>query len=321
MIEEFQVLDALSQGVFCIDKDYRIIYWNRLLEFWSGISSGDALERDVFDIFPALNKGFYRLMIRQVFEAGITGLFSYQLHKNLFHFDTPNQTSLCIRSRVVRTLLPGKEKEYCLVFSLQDISGLIHQIEINKEVKDQVLELVEELRKTNEELQKAASTDPLTELFNRRSMMESLTAEQDRTKRYGTTFSLVLTDIDNFKKFNDIYGHACGDYILKELATVFRSVIRPADIVCRWGGEEFLFLLPETGAEAACQSAERLREVIADHEFRFEEKTHRVTLSFGVSSCAEGRDLNRIISNADKALYKAKEEGKNRVVLYSQKIQ
>ena len=168
---------------------------------------------------------------------------------------------------------------------------------------------MDELKRTNEELTRAASTDPLTGLSNRRSMMEYLNREEERSKRYGTSYSLLLTDIDNFKTFNDVYGHACGDHILSELGRLFHSVIRPTDRICRWGGEEFLFLLPETDCEAGFTSAERIRTTIENHSFVFEGQTHHVTLSFGLSSCREKKDLNGLINSADKALYRGEKRG------------
>jgi diguanylate cyclase (GGDEF)-like protein len=319
MIEAFRILDTLSQGVFCIDRNYRIIYWNRLLEFWSGISADKAIGKELETVFPSMKKKLYKLMINQVIDIGTTAVFSYQLHKELFKFESGNH-NLCIQSQVVRSALPGKPSEYCAVFSLQDISGLISQIEINKQVKNQVLKLVDELKLANDELQKAASTDPLTGLSNRRSMTEFIIREEERFKRYHTSYSIVLTDIDRFKQFNDVYGHACGDYILKEMGRVFLEIIRPTDRVSRWGGEEFLFLLPETDRESSFRSAERIRSIIENHDFSFEGTGHRVTMSFGVSSTDDDLEPNRLINSADQALYKAKERGRNRVVLYSEAV-
>ncbi len=320
MTNGFRILDTLSQGVFCIDREHKIIFWNKLLEFWSSIPAEKAVGKELESIFPTMKKKLYRLMVDQVFDDGTTAVFSYQLHKKLFKFEEGNQ-SLCLQSQVVRSSIPDREGAYCAVFSLQDISGLISQLQINKEVKDQVLQLVDELKTVNNELQKAASTDPLTGLANRRSMMEYISKEEERKKRYNTSFSLVLSDIDNFKKFNDSYGHACGDYILSELGRLFHSIIRPTDRVSRWGGEEFLFLLPETDCQSGYQSAERIRHTVEAHQFVFEGRRHRVTLSCGLGSSDMTKDLNRLINNADQALYQAKDEGKNRVVLYSEPVE
>lgn len=327
MKAQFEMLNALPQGVFCIDRNYRILFWNQLMAFWTGINYNSVLSRDAREVFPELDKKFYTLMIHQVFEVGSTAVFSYQLHKKMFQFNTDSAAGLCIQSQVVRSPSPEDPDVPIAVFSLQDISALISQIQQNKEVKDQVLELLEkmkiteeELRISNDELHRAASTDPLTGLSNRRSIMTVLEKEEKRHKRYGTVFSVIITDIDGFKKFNDTFGHACGDFILKHLGEIFRRTVRPTDSVCRWGGEEFLLLLPETDAREAAQMGERLRKAVEKDVFLFEEENHKVTMTFGVSCIENGSSAASIIANADEALYYGKNNGKNRVVLYAELV-
>lgn len=323
MITQYEMLYALPQGIFCIDQNYKILFWNKLMEFWTDIPSAEAEYKDARDLFPELKKKFYKLMIHQLFEVGSTAVFSYQLHKELFKFQEDSKNILCIQSQVVRSHSPENPNNLIAVFSLQDISGLITQIQQYKEVKDQVLELLDKMKKTeeelrisNDELQKAASTDPLTGLKNRRSMTEVLDAEERRHSRYSTIFSVIIADIDGFKKFNDTYGHACGDFILKHLGEIFNRIIRPTDSVCRWGGEEFLFLLPETDVNEANKMGERIRSAVATEVFNFEGNKHRVTMTFGVSCIEHKTSVMRLISNADEALYYGKKNGKNRVVLY-----
>lgn len=327
MKTKYEMLYALPQGIFCINQEYEILFWNKLMEFWTGIPSSKVEKLNVKELFPELNKKFYNLMIHQLFESGSTAVFSYQLHKNLYKFQEKANHNLCIQSQVVRSHSPENPNELIAVFSLQDISGLISQIQQNKEVKDQVLELMEkmkitqkELKISNEGLQKAASTDPLTGLNNRRSMLQFMDTEEKRHSRYGTVFSVILSDIDGFKKFNDTYGHACGDFILKDLGDIFHRTIRPTDSVCRWGGEEFLFLLPETNADEAGQMAERLRNAVLSNSFNFEEQKHKVSMTFGVSCIEHKTSIKQTINNADEALYYGKNNGKNRVVLYSELV-
>jgi diguanylate cyclase (GGDEF)-like protein/PAS domain S-box-containing protein len=327
MRTQYEMLYALPQGIFCINQEYEVLFWNKLMEFWTGISNSEVENKDVKELFPDLNRKFYKLMIHQLFESGSTAVFSYQLHKNLYKFQEKSNHNLCIQSQVVRSHSPENPNELIAVFSLQDISGLISQIQQYKKVKDQVLELLEkmkitqeELRISNDGLKKAASTDPLTGLNNRRSMLQFLDTEEKRHSRYGTAFSVILSDIDGFKKFNDTYGHACGDFILKHLGEIFHRTIRPTDSVCRWGGEEFLFLLPETNAEEAGQMAERLRNAILSNSFNFEDQKHKVSMTFGVSCIEHETGVTRIIGNADEALYYGKNNGKNRVVLYSELV-
>ncbi len=183
-----------------------------------------------------------------------------------------------------------------------------------------ILELEQSLRIANEEIKKLSVTDDLTGVFNRRYIMENLPREIKRTLRYKHNLSLVMTDIDHFKKINDTYGHQMGDYVLKKIGSCLKESVRhELDWVARYGGEEFLILLPETGISGACCIAERLRDTIEKMDIEFKgERTH-VTASFGVSSFAPPCDFRNVTTeemtrNADEYLYEAKTKGRNRVV-------
>lgn len=155
-----------------------------------------------------------------------------------------------------------------------------------------------------------ARVDSLTGALNRTAFEEILNREIKKAERYGGDLSLILFDIDNFKQINDTYGHLFGDQVLKRVASIVSENIRETDIFARWGGEEFMILLPNTGISKAVAVAEKLRRMIEAYRFG-EDLT--VTVSFGVVSFTNGDDSVRLILKADKALYRAKEKGKNRV--------
>ncbi len=158
-----------------------------------------------------------------------------------------------------------------------------------------------------------ANTDGLTGLYNHRTFQEKLEAELKRTDRTGSPLSLVILDIDNFKQFNDTYGHQTGDYILKNLADILISEIREIDIAARYGGEEFSVILVDTGSEESVKTAQRLRKKIAGSKFNYENKTLNITASFGISTYpAFCEDKSTLIKQADRALYSSKEAGRNR---------
>ncbi len=159
-----------------------------------------------------------------------------------------------------------------------------------------------------QKLEKLATTDGLTGILNRYAFNKFLEEEIYRAERYGTKFSIILFDIDNFKKINDTYGHLTGDEVLKETVNIVKKQIRKSDVFARWGGEEFIILLPN-GTDAV-EVAEKIRKTIANSFFIGPEK---ITVSFGVTSFKEGDTINSIIKRADQALYLAKENGKNRV--------
>ncbi|NVJ59858.1 MAG: diguanylate cyclase [Gammaproteobacteria bacterium] len=186
-----------------------------------------------------------------------------------------------------------------------------------------------ELTDAYEQLKKVSLTDPLTNLANRRAMRQYLSDELDRFERKQSPFTLVLVDIDYFKKLNDTYGHDGGDFVLVEISKLMASLVRKQDRVCRWGGEEFLLLLPETSLDGAKVLAEKIRTAIMSQQLEFQEdviskadsnyKTQKhelkVTVTMGISEFNDGQmTLEKAIKVADTKLYEGKEQGRNCVV-------
>ena len=176
--------------------------------------------------------------------------------------------------------------------------------------------LIESTIADNRRLELLAHTDPLTKTLNRRALSERLGAEMERVRRYDTTLSLLLIDLDHFKQINDTHGHLAGDDVLVEIAAVLQRVVRAVDVVARYGGEEFVIVLPETGGPGAEAFAERLRELIEGHSFVASRgRPIRLTTSIGVSVFPGFgvESVEDLLANADQALYRAKTEGRNRV--------
>lgn len=163
-----------------------------------------------------------------------------------------------------------------------------------------------------QELQEQATTDQLTGLLNRRAMHHLLEQEHARAQRHGTDYSLILGDLDLFKRVNDNYGHNIGDIVLQETARRLGSHMRAQDALCRWGGEEMLIMLPETGVDGAMHVAERMRLSFADDPMLAGEHSIPQTISLGVTSCRGRDDIESAIKRADDALYQAKKNGRNR---------
>lgn len=167
-------------------------------------------------------------------------------------------------------------------------------------------------------LEETSRTDFLTKLINRRAMHRFLQNEIARFGRTGGTFSLVLVDIDYFKNINDQFGHDIGDEVLIALSRVFESAVREQDIVSRWGGEEFLILLPNTAQADAFEQAERLRQLLDSDALQIERYPHRITASFGVCEFNPEENLEFMLKQADIALYQAKALGRNQVCVAAQ---
>lgn len=169
----------------------------------------------------------------------------------------------------------------------------------------------------HEEVYQLATHDALTELCNRRHFIELVDKEIARAQRHGRPLVMCIIDVDLFKPVNDQYGHIAGDGVLRQLAAVVRSFVRGEDIAARIGGEEFAVLLPESDVPAARAFAERLREAVADSVFVLAGEPHRITISIGIAAMDPLRaDRSTLMQAADGALYRAKDEGRNRVCVH-----
>jgi diguanylate cyclase (GGDEF)-like protein len=198
-----------------------------------------------------------------------------------------------------------------LVFLL---ACLIDEVRRGRQREHRLAELYGELLRKEAELERLAITDPLTGLYNRRFFQSRLAAEIERARRYSRVLSLVMLDVDNFKEINDQRGHQFGDHVLAEVGKILMRNVRASDFVCRYGGEEFVVLLPETALEQAARAAEKLRTRLKER-FQVSREPVALTVSLGVASypspgVADEADLVR---RADAALYEAKGLGRDRV--------
>lgn len=182
-----------------------------------------------------------------------------------------------------------------------------------KEYEQQIVEQAEQLRIANEQLDRLAHVDSLTNLYNRRAFTARLNEEAQRANRNQTALSLIMVDIDDFKSYNDTYGHPEGDILLYQISNVIRTNIRASDIAARIGGEEFAVILPEAEREDATLVAEKLRKTIAAHPWDL----RPITVSMGITTRSIGDSMptetSNLISESDRALYYSKRNGKNRV--------
>lgn len=176
------------------------------------------------------------------------------------------------------------------------------------------LSLYFELEQSRQEVHVLANTDDLTQIFNRRHFFELAERELERSRRNGHSLAIVLFDVDDFKQINDSLGHLAGDRVLHEMCRACQVVVRPYDVFARFGGEEFVFLLPDTDETRAGAFADRLRQLIAEKNVPFNSINVQITVSIGVAVFDSKLDtLDDLISRADNALYIAKRLGKNRL--------
>jgi len=258
-----------------------------------------------------------------IFEAS---KLSSRLIKSLFCAPLMLQGELRGIIYLENNLLPSVFTEDKLKF-LQHLSGqIVISIEntmVYSRLEEKIKQRTKDLEASKEELKLLASQDPMTKLFNRRYFSEISEEMFNVSKRTNTDISLIMFDIDDFKSVNDTYGHHVGDKVIIGVADILLANTRKSDIVCRYGGEEYIILLPDTELESSKQVAENIRALVEDMVITYDKnKELRVTISIGVSmvDLKSDSDIEVAINKADNALYEAKRSGKNRVVAYKEKL-
>jgi diguanylate cyclase (GGDEF)-like protein len=186
------------------------------------------------------------------------------------------------------------------------------------DLEQQVMNRTSELKKAKDKLGKLSITDGLSGLYNYRFLIHSLESELKRAIRYHRTLVLLLIDIDYLKKFNDTYGHLCGDYVIKTVAKLLKSNVRATDFVARYGGDELAVMLIEANAKSALEIAEKVKKEIGSHIFQWQTKQLSVSVSIGLAMApAPGiQGVSHLVDAADRALYQAKKAGRNSVVVF-----
>ncbi len=300
MLAEQDILDTIENGILIVTADLKVLFWNRWLVTHTGISKEEAADNLLAALFPATGFNILKRKVKIAFKLNSSTFTSSSVEKFIIPIRLQNITKSIfrhMRQDVVITPLANGQASIVIY----DTTPLL---EAKSTINDQLVAM-----------EKQATTDPLTGCYNRKMFNDLLKSEAKKAERHDKKFSLVILDIDNFKSVNDTYGHLIGDEVLKEITVVAHSAIRQSDIFCRWGGEEFAILLPETDIEGAAILADKIRLNIKAHRFS---KAGNLTCSFGVAQFSQGEPRDSLISNADWALYHAKNHGKNQVALFDQ---
>ena len=207
-----------------------------------------------------------------------------------------------------------KEKLLVIATSLdKEIDDFVKEVKKEDEEIEKLKLKIKSLEKKVKKLSKEVKTDFLTNIANKKALEEELKKQESTYKRYGTNYSVVFFDIDHFKNINDTYGHDAGDVILKSLGLLFRRYARDVDTIGRFGGEEFVAILPNTNKEGAYRFAEKLREIIEKTKFMYKKTRINVKVSAGIASRNEVNSHEELLKKADERLYLAKRHGRNRV--------
>ena len=298
----FQVFDMVDIGLVILDKDLRVRYWNRWMQLHSGIDPDKITGSIVTNTFPNLKRPRFMNKCKTVLTFGNFCFFSQKLHHYLFPFKPTSYFDSQFDFM----------QQNCTMGPLRSENGSIEYIFIA--VHD-----VTETVNFEQKLMEMSMRDALTGIHNHRSLEISLRAEIERYKRYRHPLSMIMFDLDYFKKINDTCSYECGDFILQQIAASIEKNIRREDVFARYDGEKFCCLLPETSLEAAAILAERFRKKISQKAYRYLDKSIDVTISLGVSTLnEETTTAEMLLKKADAALYAAKNAGRNRVVVEKQ---
>lgn len=296
-----KVMEQLPEMVFVLDDKERIIDANAVAQKWLGKPLGEIIGHDPLDVFkewPQLLQRFFFMEYTRE-EIEIPG--------------DPPRTIETIMTPIFNSE-QKLEGRVILAYDITDRKNLEKQLKAANESLQAQLDENERLRL---QLQEQATRDPLTGVFNRRYFAEAVDKETARAIRENSPFSVFILDVDYFKKFNDNYGHKCGDLVLQTLANFLVENTRRSDIVCRFGGEEFVVLMPDAQVDAAYERAELFRKNFSELVVEYEGQQLKCTFSAGVASFPQHATSGELLlSYADEALYASKARGRNCVTIY-----
>jgi diguanylate cyclase (GGDEF)-like protein len=303
------LVDRMNVGILTVGPDATVLQWNRFLHAHTRLPPDEVVGRNLYERFPDLPRPWLEQKLRSVF-----------LLKN-FSFTSWRQRAYLFRIEDHRPLTGGTEpmRQDCAFIPLVH-DGVVKAVSIVIIDATDTYESQTKLDDTLAALAAQSERDALTGVFNRRKLGEVLNNELQRARRYKQTFSVLMFDIDHFKRVNDTHGHLVGDEAIRHVAKKAVTTLRATDFVARYGGEEFVALLPGEETSGAEIAAERLRNAAATPFSSMADTPLVVTISIGVTSFrADTADAQALLSEADQALYASKQGGRNRVSVWAPK--
>lgn len=305
-----RMVDSINVGLVVVDMEYKIQVWNEFMENRSGYTATKVMNNVIYELFQEIPEQWFKNKVMSVSTLGNQSFTIWEQNPYLFKFKNYRPITGAVEYMYQNTTF----------IPLSSPTGDINQIGIIVyDVTDMAVSKLE-LETSNAELEKLSRTDRLTQLNNRGYWEECLSKEFLRVKRTGQIASLIIFDIDHFKKVNDTYGHMAGDEVIRQTAAVLRSGIRDTDIPGRYGGEEFVLILIDTDPDKAYILAERLRKKIESLRVKYEDMEIKYTVSMGISEASgDSGDYMKWLECADSALYLSKESGRNQTTIYDEK--
>ncbi len=302
-----EMLHTIDVGLVVLDRDYSVQIWNGFMENHSGLLPREAKGKVLFDLFDEIPEDWFRRKAESVFLLKNKAFTIWEQRPYVFKFNNYRPiTGTADFMYQNTTFIPlmsttGQVSHLCL---------LVYDVTDNATQKKQ-------LEKVNADLAILSQTDGLTKLFNRNHWQHCIEAEFKRYNRSQHSSSLVMLDIDNFKKVNDSYGHLVGDDVIRHLAKLIREQGRETDISGRYGGEEFVVLLADTHIDDAIIFAERLRKVVEESVVIYNDIEIKYTISLGIAEVEPSfSTVSHWLEHVDHALYQSKENGRNQVTVH-----
>ena len=305
------LIESAPLAMVTWDTHHRVTGWNRQAEELFGWNESEVIDRDFMTFMvPDSANEQVNIVVKDALERGVE---SHSVNSNL----TKDQRVIEVEWH--NTVVPGDDGRPDTVLSLaQDVTERVRAQAALQEVNVKLRQRLDDIHELQAQLRDQVMRDSLTGMYNRRYLDDALPREISRAMREGTTLSLIMVDIDHFKRVNDTYGHPAGDEVLRRLAEILRVDARRSDVGCRYGGEEFVLLLPKMNVEAARVRAERWRQMFAEMEMTVDSATLKCTLSVGIAVFPEhGNSADELLRNGDRALYLAKTRGRNRVEIHT----
>lgn len=300
------LLGSIEVGIVVLDKEFKVHVWNQFMENHSSIVPGMIQDKNLFEFFPEIDKEWFTRKAAPAFSLKSPVFIIWEQRPYVFHFNCN------------RPITSQAQHMYqnVTIFPLASLTGQVeHVCLVIYDVTDEAVSRLG-MQALNGQLEKISRVDGLTGLYNRRFWEEQFVMEFKRDQRSESPSALIMLDIDHFKKVNDTYGHSAGDEVIKILAGIIKKATRETDIAGRYGGEEFAIILPDTPVANVEFVAERIRRLVEKCTVVYDELNITFTISIGIAGFKHThKNSTHWLDTADKALYKAKESGRNKVIL------
>jgi len=305
------IIEHINIGVTVLNEQNQVVFWNEFMTKHSGINASDLMGKNLFDVFSYLPKQWMELKLRSVRLIKNYSFVSWTQKPYLFRFSH-------------NTMMRGESIEFmhqdCTFIPVNNTStGEMYVCITIHDMTDVVASQLKitEVNDINKTLEQMTNHDNLTSLYNRVYVEKQIDFEFAKAKRYGNIFSVIFFDIDKFKNVNDEYGHLAGDEVLKNTSATIKRQLRSSDIMGRYGGEEFLVLLPETPLASAASLSQRLRISIEKMTTTYRDRPIKISISLGVVHFRPDiKNYLQLIHEADIALYHSKKNGRNAVTQF-----